>query len=294
MPIGAGGDDMGHWAARTARSPGLELSHQLSATVDRAEYLRSAAEMLMELLGGDFTGWNAVDLPRSRVEVQPFPLTGWDAEEVSRGLLEVADEHPLVRADLLGRSDGDVSPRRLSDVATRSELLRNRAYVDFLRPVGARHQIVVLTPRPSSGSGRAWAVNRSGRADFTGREVAAARAVQPVLAALDRVAGLPPPQPDGDAVGRMRLTAREAEVLHHVGAGLTADAVARLLRISTRTVCKHLENVYRKLDCHDRLVAVQRAQGLGLVPPPDTARDQGHRDQGRTCNCVQTGAVRRP
>ena len=106
----------------------------------------------------------------------------------------------------------------------------------------------------------------------------------------------------------MRLTAREAEVLHHVGAGLTADAVAHLLRISTRTVCKHLENVYRKLGCHDRLVAVQRARALGLLPASEpgsdafagvlagqrTARDQGHGDQERTCNCVQTGAVRRP
>lgn len=198
--------------------------------------------------------------------MQPFPLTGWDPAELSRGLLEVADEHPLVRSYLIDASNGDVSPRRLSDVATRSELLRNRAYVDFLRPVGARHQVVVLTARLAPGSGRAWAVNRSGQ-DFTDREVAAACAVQPVLAVLDRAAGHPPPQPDGAAVGRMRLTAREAEVLHHVGAGLTADAVARLLRISTRTVCKHLENVYRKLDCHDRLVAVQRARVLGLLPP---------------------------
>jgi DNA-binding CsgD family transcriptional regulator len=259
---------MGGWPARTARSPGLELSSQLSGMVDRAEYLRSAAETLVALLGGDVVGWNAVDLQAGRVEVQPFPLTGWDAAELSRGLLEVADEHPLVRTYLDGRSNGAAAPRRLSDVATRSELLRNRAYVDFLRPVGVRYQVVVLTAHPSPGSGRAWSVNRAGR-DFTDRELATARAVQPVLTALDRAAGLPLPALDPAAVGRLRLTAREAEVLRHVGAGLTADAVAHLLRISTRTVCKHLENVYRKLDCHDRLVAVQRAQGLGLLPPSE-------------------------
>jgi DNA-binding CsgD family transcriptional regulator len=224
--------------------------------------------MLLHLLAGDVASWNAVDLPTGRAEVQPFPLTGWDAAELSRGLGEVADEHPLVGAYLDGRSDGDASPRRLSDVATRSELLRNRAYVDFLRPFGVRHQVVVLTAHLSPGSGRAWSVNRSGR-DFTDREVAVARAVQPVLVALDRAAGLPLPALDAAAVGRMRLTAREAEVLRHVGTGLTADAIAHLLRISTRTVCKHLENVYRKLDCHDRLVAVQRAQGLGLLPRSD-------------------------
>ncbi len=253
---------------QAAQVPGLELSHQLAGMVERDEFLRSAAEMLLHLLAGDVASWNAVDLPTGRAEVQPFPLTGWDAAELSRGLGEVADEHPLVGAYLDGRSDGDASPRRLSDVATRSELLRNRAYVDFLRPFGVRHQVVVLTAHLSPGSGRAWSVNRSGR-DFTDREVAVARAVQPVLVALDRAAGLPLPALDAAAVGRMRLTAREAEVLRHVGTGLTADAIAHLLRISTRTVCKHLENVYRKLDCHDRLVAVQRAQGLGLLPRSD-------------------------
>lgn len=259
---------MGHWAARTARFPGPELSHQLAGMGDRAGCLRSAAEMLVELLGGDVVGWNAVDLSTGRAEVQPFPLTGWDAAELSRGLREVADEHPLVRTYLDGRADGDASPRRLSDAATRSELLRNRAYVDFLRPLGVQHQVVVLTAHVSQGGGRAWSVNRSGR-DFTDRELAAARAVQPVLVALDRATALPLPTLDAAVVGRMRLTAREAEVLRHVGAGLTAGAVAHLLRISTRTVCKHLENVYRKLDCHDRLVAVQRAQGLGLLPPSE-------------------------
>ncbi len=61
---------------------------------------------------------------------------------------------------------------------------------------------------------------------------------------------------DAAVVGRMRLTAREAEVLRHVGAGLTADAVAHLLRISTRTVCKHLENVYRKVNVSGRVALV--------------------------------------
>ena len=65
---------------------------------------------------------------------------------------------------------------------------------------------------------------------------------------------------------RLGLTDREVEVLGHVAGGLTADAVARLLRVSPRTVRKHLENAYRKLDCHDRLVAVQRAQALGIIP----------------------------
>jgi DNA-binding NarL/FixJ family response regulator len=41
--------------------------------------------------------------------------------------------------------------------------------------------------------------------------------------------------------------------------------MARQLRISSQTVCKHLENSYRKLDCHDRLMAVTTARAVGLV-----------------------------
>ena len=36
--------------------------------------------------------------------------------------------------------------------------------------------------------------------------------------------------------------------------------------VSERTVHKHLGSVYRKLDAHDRLLAVQRGQLLGLIP----------------------------
>ncbi len=59
---------------------------------------------------------------------------------------------------------------------------------------------------------------------------------------------------------RAGLTLREAEILGYLARGLTASAIGRLLRISDRTVSKHLENAYRKLDCGDRLVAVRRIE----------------------------------
>ncbi len=52
-----------------------------------------------------------------------------------------------------------------------------------------------------------------------------------------------------------------------VGEGLTADAVARRLGISGRTVQEHLENTDRKLGRHDRLLAVDRAREPGVLPP---------------------------
>ena len=78
----------------------------------------------------------------------------------------------------------------------------------------------------------------------------------------------------GSSPGRPRhtneaaLTARELAVLAVLAEGLPADAIGRRLGISGRTVAKHLEHIYRKLECNDRLVAVTLARQLGLLPPP--------------------------
>jgi DNA-binding CsgD family transcriptional regulator len=55
-----------------------------------------------------------------------------------------------------------------------------------------------------------------------------------------------------------RLTAREAEILELVAAGLTNAAIADRLWVSPGTVKKHLENVYAKLGVAHRAAAVVR------------------------------------
>jgi DNA-binding CsgD family transcriptional regulator len=52
------------------------------------------------------------------------------------------------------------------------------------------------------------------------------------------------------------LTAREGEILLAAADGLLETAIARRLAIAPRTVNKHLENIYRKLDVTDRRQAV--------------------------------------
>jgi len=66
-------------------------------------------------------------------------------------------------------------------------------------------------------------------------------------------------------VERIGLTPRETRVLELLAAGLKATAIGHVCRISPRTVRKHLENIYAKSDCHDRLIAVRRAAELGLA-----------------------------
>ena len=61
------------------------------------------------------------------------------------------------------------------------------------------------------------------------------------------------------------LTTREIEVLRLVAQGVLATSIASRLGLSPRTVHKHLGNIYRKLDAHDRLIAVRRAEAMGLL-----------------------------
>lgn len=65
------------------------------------------------------------------------------------------------------------------------------------------------------------------------------------------------------------LTSREREVLTLVARGLATKEVAGELGISRRSVDAHLRGIYRKLDATNRLQAVNRARGRGLIPPDD-------------------------
>jgi DNA-binding transcriptional LysR family regulator/DNA-binding CsgD family transcriptional regulator len=64
------------------------------------------------------------------------------------------------------------------------------------------------------------------------------------------------------------LTARERDVLTLVASGLTAQAIGHSRGITTSTVRKHLQNIYRKLGASDRLVAVDRARRTGVLASP--------------------------
>ena len=111
----------------------------------------------------------------------------------------------------------------------------------------------------------AWLLGRAGR-DFSPEEVDLVTLLVPGLRRrLECVAALSPHNDLGV------LTARELRVLELVGLGLTSRAVARRLDISERTVQKHLEHVYVKLGCRDRVSAVLRVRDAGLLPPVPSA-----------------------
>ena len=61
------------------------------------------------------------------------------------------------------------------------------------------------------------------------------------------------------------LTKREKEILEHLCQGQTYTEIAENLIISPKTVRKHIENVYQKLEVHSKLDAVTVARNNRLV-----------------------------
>jgi len=69
---------------------------------------------------------------------------------------------------------------------------------------------------------------------------------------------------------RLRLTAREAEVLHWITRGKSNRDIATILGLSSRTVDKHLEQIYAKLGVENRTSAAALAvEAIEDFSPPD-------------------------
>lgn len=63
----------------------------------------------------------------------------------------------------------------------------------------------------------------------------------------------------------IKLTTREIEVLEQLSKGLNYNSIAENLFLSPSTVRKHIENIYTKLQVHNKLEAVQKAKNNNLI-----------------------------
>jgi DNA-binding NarL/FixJ family response regulator len=61
------------------------------------------------------------------------------------------------------------------------------------------------------------------------------------------------------------ISARELEVLRHLGRGLSSQELGLALGIGTETVKSHVKSIFHKLEVTDRAEAVARAYELGLL-----------------------------
>jgi DNA-binding CsgD family transcriptional regulator len=145
---------------------------------------------------------------------------------------------------------GPGTPARRSSLQSRAEYHALPVYADVYRPLGADDQLAMAFPAGREDGVRrrvCVAVNRSG-SDFTDADLDVAGMLRPRLGrTLDRLHRAP--------AARALVSRREAEVLTLLAHGLTNEQIGHRLAISPRTVDKHLEHTYPKLQVGGRVDA---------------------------------------
>ena len=64
---------------------------------------------------------------------------------------------------------------------------------------------------------------------------------------------------------QIELSKRETEVLEQLSKGLSYTVIATNLFLSPSTVRKHIENIYKKLQVHSKIEAVQKAKRHNII-----------------------------
>jgi DNA-binding CsgD family transcriptional regulator len=242
-------------------------------------------DVVAELLSRPLTSWPSEELSAQLLETFDCSFVTWNqrdsdgrAEFHHRGHLDVdvgtvrdlvdheLDRHPLVRWYMTVPNSPPQTMHRVPEIiAPRRDRL---AVEDVMRPLSAEHQLG-LPIHLEGMENRSFGVMR-GESDFTDQELALAERLTRVLVALDRQIGIcrsAAASPDPAAARHVGLTGRELAVLTLLAEGMTAARIGHRLGISERTVQKHLEHLYRKLDVPDRLSAVRLSEALGMVKP---------------------------
>ena len=241
----------------SALEKALRLVDDLAETDDPADFGERALPGLDRLIRCDSLTYNEIGPAPSRVVTCSYP-----ADLVTPATLAVfaayVHEHPLVAHY---RATGDGSPVKISDFLSRERFHRLGLYAEFFRHLPVEHQLAVSLPSPDTRV-VGIALNRSS-GDFTEADrdlIGVLRA--PLTTALARAEGRRRARRAltvSAGSQRADLTGRELQILELVALGRTNSSIAHTLEVSPRTVAKHLEHIYRKLDVSSRAAAVYRA-----------------------------------
>ncbi|QUQ67415.1 response regulator transcription factor [Kutzneria sp. CA-103260] len=138
--------------------------------------------------------------------------------------------------------------------------------VELTRTVRAEHPAtaVIVIPVPPVTNEQVLPVLQAGAAGWLPPMADRDRVIQ-ALRAVAAGGGGTPRRPAGRD-HRGELTAREADVLGLVAAGLTNAEIARRLSVSEATVKTHLNHAYTKVGLQNRAEAVEYAKRQGLGP----------------------------
>jgi DNA-binding CsgD family transcriptional regulator len=184
---------------------------------------------------------------------------------------QAAAAHPGIRHAVA--HPNQTSPFTLTDVISERAWLSSELGSLMRQDWGRNFQMAIPV---QSGLGvresRVWVLGRLD-ADFTPGDRDTAVALTGLLTAISRQQLWRERRLTSHARPVSSLTAREHVVLNLLDDGLSAQGIAARLLLSPRTVHKHVERIYRKLDAHNRVSALATARERGILTGPTSARD---------------------
>jgi DNA-binding CsgD family transcriptional regulator len=199
---------------------------------------------------------------------------------------QAAAAHPGIRHSVA--HPNQLTPFTLTDLISETAWLSSELGT-LMRPDWGRNYQMAIPVPPVLGvrESRVWVLGRLD-ADFTLSDRDTAAALTGILTAISRQQLWRDRRLTSHTRPVSSLTAREHLILHLLDDGLSAQGIAGRLVLSPRTVHKHIERIYRKLDAHDRVTALATARERGiLIRPPSDRGDaamvnsQGLRDRRR-------------
>lgn len=278
---------------RFSRRETVELADRLFDLYGRrsiAAVMSAGVDMVRAFFHTDFIGVGLCDPRRHRVLGIGYPAQVPVAPLTAR-LSEIATQSPLFQHWSVYRDHDRVL--RQSDCQSLAEFQATDLHADFFKPLGFTRQMGTWL---RAGGGRHLEIGLyRGGSDFTSRDIARLtllrghlmqayrnalmfEADSPPLSAeplqiqnatvneysltsiSTHLDALPKPAALTDA-----LTPREREVLRYLAEGKSNPEIAAILGSRWKTVSKHAENIYRKLNVENRTTAAMRAHELGLL-----------------------------
>lgn len=226
---------------------------------DPASFADVVLPGLAGLVGCDVLSYNEIGPAKGQVSYSDYPEGVLDTAG-RESFAAYVHQHPLVNHY---RHTADNEPVKISDFLSQRQLHCTGLYAEFFRCVSVEHQIAIRLPGADTQV-IGVALSRA-RTDFTeaDRELLGLLRL-PLMAALLRAQARHGAQRALTArtPGELaELTDREVQILQLVALGRTNAAIARSLDVSSRTVAKHLEHIYRKLGVSSRTAAVSSTAG---------------------------------
>jgi DNA-binding CsgD family transcriptional regulator len=230
----------------------------------------SALIELVRTFGADAAGYYVHEWQGWTTAVDIAPEDVWPRVPNARmPTAQAAAAHPGIRHSV--KHPDHLAPFTLSDLITEQAWLSSELGTLMRRDWGRNYQMAIpVPPLPGSPESRVWVLGRFHR-DFTPNDRSVATALAPLLGAIARQELWRERRLASHTRPVSVLTERESLVLYLLDDGLTAQGIAARLLLSPRTVHKHIERIYRKLDVHNRTTAVSTAHEHRLLTGRTTA-----------------------